>query len=342
VARPGADALRAVGSRDRAQAVVAAVFALRGSSMPWHAAEPWLPVYGTLIDIGCLTLLWRLTRREGIGLLDLVGLDRTRIIRDVSLGLALIPMSLVFIFGGTYLAGWAVYGAPAPPYFLGGLPLPAGVYGVLVWPFVWGLSEQMTFNGYLLSRFQVLFRSTSAAIVVVGFVWSLQHAFMPLTFDGWPECPVGSWRGKVRGSAKPPREGAAVMRATASSRVAVIDRVWASLVTTSTRCTDGDGAASTTRIPARARRSCRSSSTLRPAAASSRTFTSRHEHRRPLCRTWSNFSRAHRGCHPCRDGGRTLRFGGRAMATSQQRGAGLGHAFRYPLSMCVRRPPGRG
>ena len=151
-----------------AQALVAAVFALRGSSAPWHAAEPWLPVYGTLIDIGCLTLLWRLTRREGIGLLDLVGLDRTRIIRDASLGLALIPMSLVFIFGGTSLAGWAVYGSPAPPYFLDGLPLPAGVYGVLVWPFVWGLSEQMTYNGYLLSRFQVLFRSTSAAIVVVG------------------------------------------------------------------------------------------------------------------------------------------------------------------------------
>jgi hypothetical protein len=27
-----------------------------------------LPVYGTLIDAGCLVLLWRLTRREGIGL----------------------------------------------------------------------------------------------------------------------------------------------------------------------------------------------------------------------------------------------------------------------------------
>jgi hypothetical protein len=166
-----------------AQGVVAAVFALRGSSTPWHDAEPWLPVYGTLIDIGCLTLLWRLTRREGIGLFDLVGFDRTRIIRDALLGLALIPMSLVFIFAGTSVAGWAVYGAPVPPYFLGGLPLPAAVYGVLVWPFVWGLSEQMTYNGYLLSRFQVLFQSTSVAIVVVGFVWSLQHAFMPLTFD---------------------------------------------------------------------------------------------------------------------------------------------------------------
>jgi CAAX prenyl protease-like protein len=136
-----------------------------------------------LIDIGCVLLLWRLTRREGIGLLDLVGFQRSRLVRDVLLGLALIPVSLVFIFAGTAAAGWIVYGAPAPPYFLGGLPLPAALYGVLVWPFVWGLTEQMTYNGYLLPRFQVLCRSTGAAIAVVAFAWSLQHAFMPLTFD---------------------------------------------------------------------------------------------------------------------------------------------------------------
>lgn len=41
----------------------------------------------------------------------------------------------------------------------------------------------MTYNGYLLPRFQVLSRSTSVAIAVVAFVWSMQHAFMPLTFD---------------------------------------------------------------------------------------------------------------------------------------------------------------
>jgi uncharacterized protein len=29
-----------------------------------------------LIDAGCLALLWRLTRREGIGLFDLVGFER--------------------------------------------------------------------------------------------------------------------------------------------------------------------------------------------------------------------------------------------------------------------------
>ena len=76
-----------------------------------------------------------------------------------------------------------MYGALSPPYLFGALPLPAALYGVLVFPFIWGLTEQMTYNGYLVSRFQVLGRSTSLAIVVVAFAWSLQHAFMPLTFD---------------------------------------------------------------------------------------------------------------------------------------------------------------
>jgi hypothetical protein len=166
-----------------AQAVAAAVFVLRASPTPWHAAEPWLPVYGTLIDAGCLALLWQLTRREGIRLLDLVGFERTRLVSDVLLGLALIPASLVFIFAGVYAAGWLLYGTLTPPLLFGRLPLAAALYGLLVWPFLWGLTEQMTYNGYLLPRFQVLCRSTSLAIVIVTFAWSLQHAFMPLTFD---------------------------------------------------------------------------------------------------------------------------------------------------------------
>lgn len=165
-----------------AQGVVALILFLRASPTPWHDAEPWLPVYATLIDAGCLTLLWRFTRREGIGLFDLVGFERSRFVRDVLLGLALIPASLVFIFGGTYAAGWIVYGAVQQPYFLGGLPLWASLYGVLVFPFLWGLTEQMTYNGYLLPRFQVLSRSTSVAVAVVAFVWAMQHSFMPLTF----------------------------------------------------------------------------------------------------------------------------------------------------------------
>ena len=40
----------------------------------------------------------------------------------------------------------------------------------------------MTYNGYLLARFQVLSK-TSVAVIGVAFVWAAQHAFMPLTFD---------------------------------------------------------------------------------------------------------------------------------------------------------------
>jgi membrane protease YdiL (CAAX protease family) len=165
-----------------AQAVVAVVLRLRRSPTPWHDSEAWLPVYATLIDAGCLTLLCRLTWREGIRLLDLAGIERTRLARDVLLGLALIPPSLVFILGGNSAVGWLVFGTFTPAYLLGNLPLAATLYSLLVFPFLWGITEQMTYNGYLLPRFQVLSR-TSVAVALVALVWSAQHAFMPLTFD---------------------------------------------------------------------------------------------------------------------------------------------------------------
>ena len=118
-----------------------------------------------------------------IGAQALVAAKRTRLGRDVALGFALIPVSLAFILGGTYAAGWLLYGTLSQPYLFGPLPLPAALYGVLVFPFIWGLTEQMTYNGYLVSRLQVLGRNTSLAIALVAFPWSAQHAFMPLTFD---------------------------------------------------------------------------------------------------------------------------------------------------------------
>jgi hypothetical protein len=166
-----------------AQALVAGIFALRSSAAPWHDAEPWFPVYGTLIDVGCLTLLWRFTRREGIRLVDLLGYERERLLRDVGLGVLLIPIYLAFILAGVYSTGWVLYGTLTPPFLFSSLPFGAALYGVLVFPFVWGLTEQMTYNAYLVPRFQVLSRSTGVAVACVAFAWSLQHAFMPLTFD---------------------------------------------------------------------------------------------------------------------------------------------------------------
>jgi len=165
-----------------AQGLVAAIFALGSSPTPWLDAAPWLPVYGTLIDAGCLALLWRLTRSEGIGLFDLA-FDRARFPRDILLGLVLIPFNLAFIFGGVYAAGWLVYGTLTPPLLIEPLPLATTLYALLVWPFIWGFTEQMTYNGYLAPRFQVLCRGTGVAVALVAFSWSFQHVVMPLTFD---------------------------------------------------------------------------------------------------------------------------------------------------------------
>jgi hypothetical protein len=166
-----------------AQAVVAGIFVLGSSATAWQDAEPWLPVYATLIDIGCLALMWWLTRREGIRLFDLVGFDRRRLARDVLLGLAIVPAELAVILGGVYAAGWLLYGTLTPPLLFQSLPGPATLYAALVFPALWGLTEQMTYNGYLLPRFKVLSGNTSLAVACVGFVWALEHVFVPFTLD---------------------------------------------------------------------------------------------------------------------------------------------------------------
>jgi membrane protease YdiL (CAAX protease family) len=165
-----------------AHGLVAAVLALNGSAAPWRDAAMWFPLYATLIDAGCLALLWALMRREGGRLIDLIGFDRKRLGRDVLLGVALIAPSLVFILGGVALASLLVYGSASAPMTFENLPLPAALYALIVFPLLWGFTEQMTYNGYLVSRIRVKGGAT-LAVVLVALVWSLQHAVMPVRFD---------------------------------------------------------------------------------------------------------------------------------------------------------------
>ena len=166
-----------------AQALVAGLYALQSSPEPWLDSARWLPVYATLIDAGCLVVLWVLTRREGIALRDLLSFDRSRWRGDVLLGLCLIPVSLLFIFSGIRASSHLVFGAWQPPALFQRLPLAPAIYGVLVFPAIWGLTEQMTYNGYLVPRFRVLSGRTGVAVALVSFAWSFQHVLQPLTFD---------------------------------------------------------------------------------------------------------------------------------------------------------------
>jgi hypothetical protein len=166
-----------------AQGLVAGFYALQSSPAPWLAAARWLPVYATLIDVGCLALLCRVTRYERIALHDLISFDRERWRRDVVLGFGLIPISLAIILSGISISSYIVYGTTEAPALLQPLPLLPALYGVLIFPLVWGFTEQMTYNGYLAPRMQVLSGSTAVAVALVAFPASFQHAFQPLTFD---------------------------------------------------------------------------------------------------------------------------------------------------------------
>jgi hypothetical protein len=149
----------------------------------WRSVGRWLPVYGTLIDLGCLLLLRRLARIERISLSDLAGFGTVTVARDLLLELALIPPSLLLIVGGIYASSLVVYGNFSAPQIFSPLPLPAALYATFVFPLIWGVTEQTTYNGYVLPRLEVVSGSRLVAVAGVALLWSAQHAVMPLSFD---------------------------------------------------------------------------------------------------------------------------------------------------------------
>jgi hypothetical protein len=148
----------------------------------------WWPVYGTLVDVGCLGLLFWLTRREGIRLLDLVGLVKSKLKTEVPLGLGLfIIIFPVAIVGGGSLAQLIVYGKIGPEFpestFMHTLPLLALLYIRILWWPVWSATEEMTYNGYALPRLIAITHSRWLSVAIVAFFFALQHSFLMLA--GW-------------------------------------------------------------------------------------------------------------------------------------------------------------
>lgn len=166
-----------------AQALVAGIFAMQRHPTPWQAAAPWWTVYGTLIDIGCLALLVWLARREGIRFIDLVGIERHKLWRDLLVGLGFIILATVLGITGGVLSTLLIYGSAQAPPVMGGVPLWATMYSLLVWPIIWGIAEEITYQGYALPRLEVLTGQAWLAVLIVGFGWALQHIALPLMLD---------------------------------------------------------------------------------------------------------------------------------------------------------------
>jgi hypothetical protein len=171
-----------------AQGLVTLILAWMRNPDPGRAGTAWWQVTGTLVDLGCLALLFGLTRREGIRLVDLIGLDKRHWRRDVLLGLALLMLIFpVVMIGGSLVAGLAVFGTIQPTLpaevMMKALPIWAVLYARAIWWVIWSATEEITYNGYALPRLQALTGRTWLAVGIVSIGWALQHAFLPLVAD---------------------------------------------------------------------------------------------------------------------------------------------------------------
>jgi hypothetical protein len=149
------------------------------------AVRNWWSVFGTLVDFGCLGLLIWLTRREGIGLRDLIGFVKSKLKFDIPFGLGIfIVVFPLTVFGGGMLAMLIVYGSLHPVFpegtYIRTLPLLAVLYSRILWWPLWSFTEEMTYNGYALPRLVALTRSPWLSVAIVSFFFSIQHSFLAL------------------------------------------------------------------------------------------------------------------------------------------------------------------
>ena len=52
-----------------------------------------------------------------------------------------------------------------------------------MWPILWAITEELTYQGYALPRLEVLSGRAWLAVIIVGFGWALQHSALPLMLD---------------------------------------------------------------------------------------------------------------------------------------------------------------
>jgi uncharacterized protein len=148
------------------------------------AIRNWWSVYGTLVDFGCLGLLFWLTRREGIRLRDLIAFAKNKLKTDLLIALGIIAVVFpVCVFGGGMLAMQIAYGTTSPELpeatFIRVLPLLGVLYSRILWWPLWSLTEELTYTGYALPRLKAITKSPWLSVALVSFFWSIQHSFLP-------------------------------------------------------------------------------------------------------------------------------------------------------------------
>jgi hypothetical protein len=180
------------------QLLLAGLLILVGAAATGQAlneAAGWWMVYGALVDLGTLGVIFWLLRRDGGTYRDLLGPPTTA--WQVALGaVAVLAASVPAVAFSAQLSS-AVYGGELAPMFaVVDLPPVASVFSVLVVPLLAELAEPVAYLGVILPRLERrLRRPWLAATIVVVVVWAGEHAFYPLlTSNGGLDLEFAAYR----------------------------------------------------------------------------------------------------------------------------------------------------
>jgi membrane protease YdiL (CAAX protease family) len=147
-------------------------------------AAGWWMVYGALVDLGTLGVIFWLLRRDGGSYRDLLGPPTAT--WQVALGaVAVLAASVPAVVFSAELTG-ALYGddAIAPMFAIVDLPPWASILSVLVVPLLAELAELVAYLGVVLPRLEARLGRAWLAATIVVVVWAAEHALYPLLTSG--------------------------------------------------------------------------------------------------------------------------------------------------------------
>jgi len=142
-------------------------------------AASWWMVYGALVDLGTLGVIFWLLRRDGRSYRDLLGPPTAA--WQVALGAVAVLAASVpaVVFSAEFTS--AVYGENLAPMFaVVDLPPWASVVSVLLVPLLAELAEPVAYLGVILPRLEARLGRAWLAATVVVLVWAGEHAVYPL------------------------------------------------------------------------------------------------------------------------------------------------------------------
>jgi hypothetical protein len=181
------------------QAIIAALFAMRGVADPWVASIAWWPLVATIVSLLTAVALARASRREGIRYVDLLNARRGTIGRDALWFLLLSALAGPVGYLPMMWLSEVLFGDPQAASALMFKPLPPIWAAILFvsYPLTVALTELPTYFGYVMPRLEALagpteigpkvgfFRKNliSRAVLLPVFFLAAQHATLPLIFD---------------------------------------------------------------------------------------------------------------------------------------------------------------